>query len=1116
LFGACSVLGLWLSGSWGRLVKFPLDSLKQEEYFYDVTTVTLSVLGPIECRVNGALANPGGRRQRALLAMLATDIGRVVPVDRIVELLWSGEPPDQAVATLQTYVANLRRAIEPDRAPREPASILVTQPPGYALHVDADAVDAMRFQRSAEHARGLVASDPNCALALLTEALSWWRGEAYAEFADESFAMREANRLNELRLLAIEDRFDALLRVGAHREAAAELEHFANQHPTRERVQAMLALTLYRSSRQGDALRVIDATRVRLRDELGLDAGPELVALERDILNHSPRLQPQNDAVPTLRQEALEWTTTSATSPTLTAERVGAPSEHMRTHFVGRVEERARINAMLDDLHRGKGGVLLLVGEPGEGKSWLAEYVAAQQARYGGHVTWTRCQQGAAHPFGVSRSVATQLSRLLSDEPAAALDEFARALSDALPQLATETPKADGSLSAAEQRILAMIDGLLELKWENQKQQTFVVIVDDLQWADAASLLALSAGLGPGLMKRENGVLLVLTLRSTEEANSIEVVNALGRLSRSGAARIDVKPLSIGDVAELLDTTDEGLAKLVHERTGGNAFFVGQMIELLRSESSLTVDDLERAVPKNVVEVVRRRLSKLPDETQEFLTIAATAGSAFDLTIVGDVNGLSVSQALDVISPAIQAGIVVDDERLPGLMRFAHAITADAIAEKVPSLRRAVYHGRIGDAIFARFGYQRNHLGEITLHYDRAVPAGYGPAAARALLASALDAGLRRFARESHDYLDRCETILHELPPDHERVSLDVDLRLCRAQLIGWTGRWGDPQIGPLLDRVRTASIEHGLKRALWAGTWLSSTLRCSAHDFAGSHTNAQELVAWADAEADSPDASIIRALSLDATAMLAITRGDAAVALAARAKFPLGKFWVSEPSQVIEALVYLTIERRALAYQAMAAWMAGDPNAGSDFVKTVAELMERRSPSAIGMLGSAMFFVLVDDEDDHLRTTLLAAFGNERPGDRDVLHVSRIFLNAKATEATADDLDRLRSAYRSVGMTQLQVMGSVFTTAAARELIRFGFATEAIGYLEDDLREIEVNGGGVWKSELQRMCALAYVALGKRDLAHQWAHDAVQTAEQTHAPRLLERARRTFEVDAR
>jgi DNA-binding SARP family transcriptional activator len=1088
-----------------------------------VTTVALSVLGPVECRVNGALTNPSGRRQRALLAMLATDIGRVVPVDRIVDLLWSGEPPDQAVATLQTYVANLRRAIEPDRAPRVTASILVTQPPGYALHLDSDAVDATRFQTAAEQARGLLSVDPNRALAVLTEALAWWRGEAYAEFADEPFAMREAIRLNELRMLATEDRFDALLRVGAHREAAAELEHFANQHATRERVQAMLALTLYRSSRQGDALRVIDATRVRLRDELGLDAGPELVALERDILNHSPHLQPHNDVEPTRHHVAR------AKSVGRAPKQVAVTSEHMRTDFVGRNEERAHINAMLDELHRGHGGVLLLVGEPGEGKSWLAEYIAAQHAQVGGEVTWTRCQQGAAHPFGVTRSVATQLGRLLSDEPAAALDEFVRALSDALPQLATETPKEDGSLSLAEQRILSMIDGLLDRRWDSH---SFVVIVDDLQWADAASLLAISAGLVPGLMQRESDVLLVLTLRSTDQENSSEMMSAMGRLSRSGVARIDVGPLTIDNIAELLDannannatnatgktdaTNEPGLANLIHQRTAGNAFFVAEMIQLLRSESALTVDDLERAVPKNVGEVVRRRLTKLPNDTQELLTIAATAGSAFDLTIVGDVNGLGISQALDVIAPAMEAGVVVDDERLPGLMRFAHAIAADAITEKVPALRRAIYHGRIGDAIFARFGYHRIHLGEVTLHYDLAAPAGYGAAAARAMLASALDAGLRRFTREASEYLDRCETIVESLPNGIERFSLDIDLRLCRAQLIGWTGKWGDPRIGPLLERVRIMSTGHGLKRALWAGTWLSSTLRCSAHDFAGSHENAKELVSWAEAEVDSPDAAIVRALSLDATAMLAITQGDAAVALAARAKFPLGKFWISEPSRVIESLVYLTIERRVEAYQAMAAWMAGDPSAGPEFVKTVAELMERRSPSAIGMLGSAMFFVLVGDEDDLLRSTLLSAFGEERPGDRDVLHVSRIFLTAKAPDATIEDLDRLRSAYRSVGMTQLQVMGSVFTTAAAREFIRFGFATEALGFLEDDLHEIEVNGGGVWKSELQRMCALAYVALGKRDLAQQWARTAVDTAEKTRAPQLLERARRTFEVDAR
>ncbi|MGW6025384.1 BTAD domain-containing putative transcriptional regulator [Streptomyces sp. NPDC055099] len=270
--------------------------------------VTFGVLGPVAAwdGTGGAVALKGPRH-RAVLARLITARRRVVPVARLVDDLWQ-DPPQDAVGTVRTFVAALRRALEPGRPPRTPARLLVTEGPGYALRAEPAAVDAWRFEQAVSDAANL---PPGQAVDRLTEALGWWRGPAYAEFTDEAWARAERSRLGELRLHAIERRAAARLDLGRAADAVPDLDAHVAEHPWREDAWRLLALALYRTGRQGDALAVLRRARALLVEQLGVDPGPALRRLEADILGQARHLDPEPSRAAGAAEEVWARATTA-------------------------------------------------------------------------------------------------------------------------------------------------------------------------------------------------------------------------------------------------------------------------------------------------------------------------------------------------------------------------------------------------------------------------------------------------------------------------------------------------------------------------------------------------------------------------------------------------------------------------------------------------------------------------------------------------------------------------------------------------------------------------------------------------------------------------------------
>ena len=249
-----------------------------------MTAVRICVLGPIRASVNGGPLDLGGPKQRAVLARLVLAHGQVVSVDRLIEDLWEGEPPPKALAALQAYISHLRRVLEPGRARRAAAEVIVSAAPGYCLRLPDDAVDVWSVEAK------IVAAESRSDL--LEDVLTEWTGDPYVEVADTLWAAPEVARLSELRLSAVESYAAAQSVLGQHAVVVRVLEPLARDRPGRETAACLLAAAHYRAGRQVAALDVLRRTREYLTDELGLEPGRPLRDLERDILRQAEHLDP--------------------------------------------------------------------------------------------------------------------------------------------------------------------------------------------------------------------------------------------------------------------------------------------------------------------------------------------------------------------------------------------------------------------------------------------------------------------------------------------------------------------------------------------------------------------------------------------------------------------------------------------------------------------------------------------------------------------------------------------------------------------------------------------------------------------------------------------------------
>lgn len=352
-----------LSSALHASVERPQDAESRRQY---PERVEFHVLGPLRVQENGGEVEIRPGISRTLLIALLLRAPETVGAGSLMELMWGDDQPRNPANALQGQISYLRKALSSGSAGRQP---IVTRPGGYALDIEPDAVDAVRFERLLAGATPIagVRSDAmvDTELRAIDEGLALWRGEALSDVAGEPFAQGTATRLEDMRWSAHEQRIDLLLTSGRHREAVGELGTLVLEQPLRERFHEQLVLAMYRCGRQADALRAFNTARSTLVDELGLDPGPALQALERSVLSQDP---------------SLDWE--PLTPPVVVEPTPTVPAEWRRnfvpaplTALIGRDSEVSRVRDLL-----ARSRLVTLTGPGGSGKTRLAIDISAREA----------------------------------------------------------------------------------------------------------------------------------------------------------------------------------------------------------------------------------------------------------------------------------------------------------------------------------------------------------------------------------------------------------------------------------------------------------------------------------------------------------------------------------------------------------------------------------------------------------------------------------------------------------------------------------------------------------------------------------------------------------------
>ena len=746
-----------------------------------VSDLTVRLLGALEATVDGRPVDLGGPRQRAVFALLLVAGGEVVSVDRLIDDLWRGEPPPRATGALQAYVSNLRRALEPERAPRMPSSYLISAPPGYALRLDdapGAAVDARQFE---QFVRAATEQSPETAVDTLEHALGLWRGEALAEFAEQSWAAPEAARLAELRVVARERLVDA--RIGSDgadglSRAIAEAERLVQDRPLREEGWRLLALGQYLAGRQADSLATLRRARTTLADELGLDPGPALRALEQDVLTQSVApARPIRTAVQTVTRSA--------------------PVERTDTAFVGRAAERAAVHGFAASSVAGSPAIVLVAGEAGGGKSALLACLGADLRAAGWRVTLGRC------PEDDNRPPAWAWTQVLRDLGAPDTDDLAPLLS--------ADRSADTTVVGRFRLHSAVRDWLAGLP-----DRRLAVLFDDVHRADFETRSLLAALIDQGLPQQ---VVIVLAYRP--ESGAV-LDDLLAGVAGRDPLRIRLAGLSGEEIAQLVEAvTDEApspaLVDALARRTEGNPFFLKESARLLRSEGELVATS---QVPAGVADVLRRRLARLPGDAVSVLRLAAVIGRDVDIAVLTRAaatgeDGVAEAGVLDALETGLLSGLLVEPG--PGTVRFAHVVVRETLYSGVPQLRRTRWHSRVAEAIAELYP---GDLAALAHHAARAATPTTGLQAAARCLAAA-EAARSRFAFDTEADLYAEAQRCTELVPGHDeaqvielrcrrvpaliRSAASVEAVAVRAEAIALAARTGDPRL--LADALASGTI---------------------------------------------------------------------------------------------------------------------------------------------------------------------------------------------------------------------------------------------------------------------------------------------------------------------
>lgn len=647
----------------------------------------LQIVGPLRIWRGGVEVGAGPKQQAYLLALLMAGEGRPMSTSDLIDLMWEAEPPATAVNVLHKYVGTLRRLLEPNLPARGSGSYILRRGDGYLFRAGPDTLDLTKFRALVKAAQAAITDRRlDSALDSYGEGLRLWSAPAGGGLTHGPAATSMFAGVNVEFYDACTAATQLALSLGRLEPVLTPLQLAASIAPLHEPVQASLISVLGAAGRQAEALSTFRAIRTRLAEDLGIAPGRALEDAHQRVLNQASSMRTERVVRPPDQQPSeVIWT-----SP----QRDGLSASAL----VGRAEELAVLRRSLVPVLTGGTGLVLIEGEPGAGKTRLLEEVAGEADRRGAAAIWGNCMQGDGTP-SLWPWVNITGTLVNSMPPAVRLQWLTGELRQLL------APQRDDLIepvAADENAQFRLFERVVELVGQIAAAEPLTLLVDDLHWADVASL-QLFAHLATKLPK---GTMLVGALRDRAPIPGTALAEMLGVASRAAShRRIRLGPLDLAEVTELVrrETGQEpeaGAARRIHARTAGNPFFVRELSRLIASGRVLTEDASPRAgVPSTVHDVVRSRVADLDDSVKSLLQIAALIGRDVHVRLLARVANLDVQSCLDQLEPLQAQGLLAPRPADPSSFRFAHDLVRESVVAVTPPRRALRLHLRVADEL---------------------------------------------------------------------------------------------------------------------------------------------------------------------------------------------------------------------------------------------------------------------------------------------------------------------------------------------------------------------------------------------------------------------------------